>query len=138
MTALYNEVYADRENQKERERTVTDENGVPRIEKYLASDYDYNKELIKSQNDYREEVERQRIADDAKKSASFWEHLLWGVVGIPTGIAQGIMNGMNNLSALTDASLAWIGSSGKIHLAQRLENSDALIFGDLPQQIAEF
>lgn len=139
MTALYNEVYADRENQKERERTVTDENGVPRVEKYLASDYDYNKELIKSQNDYREEVERQRIADEAKDSAGFFENLGWGTLGIFTGLSQGFLNGINQLESLIQAGVGWIVTGGKTDFAKDVamwQDDNAL--GELSRSIAEF
>lgn len=139
MTALYNEVYADREKQKERERTVTDENGVSRIEKYLASDYDYNKELIKSQNDYREEVERQRIADEAKDSAGFLENLGWGTLGLLTGLSQGFLNGINQLQSLIQAGTGWIVTGGKTDFAKDVAMwQDDNFLGDLSRSIAEF
>lgn len=138
MTALYNEVYADRENQKERERTVYDEYGAPKIEKYLASDYDYNKELIKSQNDYREEVERKRIADEAKEAAGFFENLGWGTLGIFTGLGQGVLQGIGNLTALGDAAIRYLVDGDKSFAQQITEAGYDNVFNNLAQNIAEF
>ena len=138
MTALYNEVYADRENQKERERTVYDEYGAPKIEKYLASDYDYNKELIKSQNDYREEVERKRITDEAKEAAGFFENLGWGTLGIFTGLGQGVLQGIGNLTALGDAAIRYLVDGDKSFAQQITEAGYDNVFNNLAQNIAEF
>ena len=57
ISALYNEVGADRTNvEQKRERYIYDDAGnvklgptnEPLIEEYTASDYDYNKQLIKN------------------------------------------------------------------------------------------
>lgn len=138
MTALYNEVYADREKAKERERTVYNEDGTTRIEKYLATDYDYNKELIKSQNDYAEQVERDRVANEMKDSASVWAHIGSTLVGIPTGLLQGIMRGLENIQALTNTAVHYVLDLGQIDPAKHIAESYGAMFGNLPDYIAEF
>ena len=138
ITALYNEVYADREKPKERERTYRDEYGAEKIEKYMASDYEYNRELIKAQNDYREEVERMRIADEAKESANVFEKSLWGNVGIVTGLTQGILQGIGNLTALGDAAIRYLVDGNKSFAQQITEASYDNFFNNLAQNIAEF
>jgi hypothetical protein len=138
ITALYNEVYADREKTKERERTVYNDDGTTRIERYLATDYDYNKELIKSQNDYAEQVERDRVANEMKDSASVWAHIGSALVGIPTGLLQGIMRGLENIQALTNTAIHYVLDFGQIDPAKHMAESYGAMFGNLPDYIAEF
>lgn len=138
MIALYNEVYADRENKKERSRTAYNSDGSSYLEKYLASDYEYTKELIKNKTDYAEQQERERVAREMKDSASVWEHIKSTFVGIPTGIAYGFMTGLEKFTAFFGGMVNYVLSVGEVDPAKYMAESYGRMFGNLPDYIVEF
>lgn len=116
LAALYNEIYANKTILKDRERTklnpdgsvALDSNGKEIIEKYQATDYDYNKELIKENNEYNKLKYELEAEKDRKAALPTWEKIAATIVSVPLDAVMGAANTIDNLvsgfGAITEAT----------------------------------
>lgn len=138
MTALYNAAFADTENKdKERTRKVV-RDGQEFTEKYFASDYDYTKELIKSNTGYAREQFMMQVAQRAKDEAGFFADFL-SVLGTgAAGLATGLMTGIDNLWAFSKTAVNYVLSAGKIDPVEWMSSDENRIFEDVIPALADF
>lgn len=136
--ALYNEVGANRENtDTKRKKTITDQNGNAVEEEYLASDYQYNLELIRRQNDYYQEVRNEEVIADMKSSVSVGEHILSTGIGIFTGLSQGFLEGLNGLIGLSTAVMDAMTQSDYVTTDTIAESFAKVQEGPVPNMIQD-
>lgn len=101
LNALYNEAFADRENQKLREYTTYD--GT--THKEMMSDYDYTKRLLQERNNYEMNQFNEKLAaQKAEEETSFAEKLGRTVAGMAMEVGSGAADVVNTI-ALTGRAL---------------------------------
>lgn len=138
MTALYNAAFADTENKdKERTRKVF-RDGQEITEKYFASDYDYTKELIKSNTGYAREQFMMQVAQRAKDEAGFFADFLSALGTGAAGLATGLMTGIDNLWAFSKTAVNYILSAGRIDPVEWMSSDENRIFEDVIPALADF
>ena len=112
LMALYNETSADRTNvDTKRKKTVEQPDGQLGETEYMASDYEYNLELIRKQNDYNQQVKQREIAQDIKDSMTVGDHIAGFFAGSATSLDTGVLTAFDNMSAL-------LGAAGEAILAE--------------------
>lgn len=114
--ALYNETGADRmNNDTKRKRTISNPDGTITEEEYMASDYEYNLSLIRKQNDYNQQMRQREIAQDIKDSMTAGDHIGGVITGSVTSLTGGVLNAIDNMTALLGATgEAILSESGKL------------------------
>lgn len=138
MTALYNAAFADTENKdKERTRKVI-RDGQEITEKYFASDYDYTKELIKSNTGYAREQFMTQVAQRAKDEAGFFADFLSTLGTGVAGLATGLMTGIDNLWAFSKTAVNYVLSAGRIDPVEWMSSDENRIFEDVIPALADF
>ena len=138
MTALYNAAFADTENKdKERTRKVF-RDGQEITEKYFASDYDYTKELIKSNTGYAREKFMTQVAQKARDEAGFFADFLSALGTGAAGLATGLMTGIDNLWAFSKTAVNYILSAGRIDPVEWMSSDENRIFEDIIPALADF
>lgn len=138
MTALYNAAFADTENKdKERTRKVV-RDGQEITEKYFASDYDYTKELIKSNTGYAREQFMMQVAQKAKDEAGFFTDFLSALGTGVSGLATGLMTGIDNLWAFSKTAVNYVLSAGRIDPVEWMSSDENRIFEDVIPALADF
>ena len=112
LMALYNETSADRTNvDAKRKKTVEQPDGQLGETEYMASDYEYNLELIRRQNDYNQQVKQREIAQDIKDSMTVGDHIASFFAGGATSLETGVRTAFDNMAAL-------LGAAGEAVLAE--------------------
>lgn len=153
MSALFNEAGADRtNNQTKRTRELYDasgapvlnEEGKPKTEEYYASDYEYNLELIRKQNDYNQKAYEFKLADNMKNEISGWSRAVPNILTPVTSFATGIAQAIDNLTAIAGGVIDSI--TGKVKddkpliegFVESVASNDNRHFSSLISDFAEF
>ena len=115
-TILFAETLADQEKERERERVAYTVDGAPiknqdgsyRMEKYMATDYDYLNELINQKIQYAVEQEYNTKAQELKNNRSFWEKVGSDLLYVPAKLTAGMSNAVANFLKFTGGTIEGI------------------------------
>lgn len=133
LNALYNEAFADRENQKLREYTTYD--GV--THKEMMSDYDYTKRLLQERNNYEMNQFNEKLAaQKADEETSFAEKFGRTIASIPMEIGSGAADVLNTIAVGGQSFIDTFGNfvSGNFSSPQELLDHFVSFFNDTYQK----